>query len=145
MNQRATISNTVLPKSTTRVSPGVQSDTRHRQLARQVGGVSLIKASSMAITFKNKITLRPGAMFRFGTISCIADEEGTLHYIADPPKKKPSSGIPREAKARLRTATPPAARGKMITCEPRFRSPREKKDQSVGVSYSKNSVVHLAH
>jgi hypothetical protein len=32
MNHRATISNTVLPKSTTRVSPGVRSDTRHRQM-----------------------------------------------------------------------------------------------------------------
>jgi hypothetical protein len=26
-------------------------------------------------------------MFRFGTISCIAKKEGTLHRIADPPKK----------------------------------------------------------
>jgi hypothetical protein len=116
------------------VSPGVRSDTRHRQLARQIGGVSLIKASSMAITFKNKITLRPGAMFCFGTISCIADEEGTLHRIVDPPEKKPSSGIPREARERLRIAPPPAAQGKMIPCGPRFRSPREKKDRSVEVS-----------
>jgi hypothetical protein len=29
-NHRATISNTVLPKSTTRVSSGVRSDTKHR-------------------------------------------------------------------------------------------------------------------
>jgi hypothetical protein len=69
----------------------------------------LIKASSMAITFKKKITLRPGAMFRFGTISCIADEEGTLHCIVDPPEKKPSLGILREAKATLRTAPLPMA------------------------------------
>jgi hypothetical protein len=50
-NHRVTIDNTVLPKSTMRVSPGVRSDTKHRQLARQVGGVSLIKANSMAIVF----------------------------------------------------------------------------------------------
>jgi hypothetical protein len=50
----------------------------------------------MAITFKNKITLSPRAMFSFGTISCIADEGGTLHRVADPPEEKPSSGIPRE-------------------------------------------------
>jgi hypothetical protein len=87
----------------------------------------------MAITFKNKITLHPGAMFRFGTISCIADKEGTLHRIADPPEKKPSSRIPREARARLRTAPPPVAREKMIPCGPRFGSPQEKKDRSVGV------------
>jgi hypothetical protein len=42
----------------------------------------------MAVTFHRKITLRPGSVFYFGTISSIADEEGTLHRIADPPKKK---------------------------------------------------------
>jgi hypothetical protein len=77
----------------------------------------------MAITFKNKITLRPGAMFHFGTISCITDEEGTLHHIADPPEKTPSLGIPREARARPRIAPPPTTRGKMILCGLRFRSP----------------------
>jgi hypothetical protein len=50
--------------------------------------VSTIQASSMVVTFHNKITLRPGSVFCFGTISSIADEEGTLHHIADPPKKK---------------------------------------------------------
>jgi hypothetical protein len=99
MNHRATINNIVLPKSTARVSLGVQSDTKHRQLARQVGVVSFIKASSMAITFKNKIT-------------CIVDEEGTLHHIADLPEKKPSSRIPRKAGARLWTSPPLVARGR---------------------------------
>jgi hypothetical protein len=33
----------------------------------------LIKVSSMTFTFKNKITLSLGAMFLFGTISCIVD------------------------------------------------------------------------
>jgi hypothetical protein len=53
----------------------------------------------MAITFKNKITLRLGAMFRFGTISCIADEEGALHRVADPLENKPfleSRGKPEQ-------------------------------------------------
>jgi hypothetical protein len=95
-NHRAKINNTILPKSTATVSLGVWSDSKHRQLARQVGAVSLIKASSMAIAFKNKITLRLGAMFRFGTISCIADEEGTLHRVADPPEKS----LPRESRGK---------------------------------------------
>jgi hypothetical protein len=141
MNYGATISDTVLPKSTARVSPGVRSDTRHRHLARQVGGVSLIKASSIAITFKNKITIRPGAMFRFGTISCIVDEEWILHRVADPPEKKLSSGIPREAGARLRIAPPLAARGKMIPCGPRFGSLLENKDQLVGVSLTRKTPL----
>jgi hypothetical protein len=71
------------PKAPQGVTLGVLSDSKHRQLARQVGGVSLIQASSMAITSKCKITLRPGTMFCFGTISSIADEEGTLHHVAD--------------------------------------------------------------
>jgi hypothetical protein len=50
--------------------------------------VSTIQASSMAITFHSKITLRLGSVLCFGTISSIADEDGTLHRIADPPKKK---------------------------------------------------------
>jgi hypothetical protein len=28
-------------------------------------------------------------VFCFGAISFVADEEGTLHHIADPPEKKP--------------------------------------------------------
>jgi hypothetical protein len=76
------------PKTPRGATLGVRSDPKHRQLARQVGGVSTIQASSMAVTFHNKITLRPGSVFCFGTISSIADEEGTLHRIADPPKKK---------------------------------------------------------
>jgi hypothetical protein len=47
----------------------------------------------MAITFRHKIILRPGSVFCFGTISSIADEEGTLHRIVDPPKIKSSSKI----------------------------------------------------
>jgi hypothetical protein len=76
----------------------------------------------MAIIFKNKITLSPGAMFCFGTISCIADIEGTLHRVADPPKKRPS-GIPREAEASLRATPLLPARGKMVTHKPELRSP----------------------
>jgi hypothetical protein len=47
----------------------------------------------MAVTFQHKIILRPGSMFCFGTISSVADEEGTLHRIADPPERKFSSKV----------------------------------------------------
>jgi hypothetical protein len=33
----------------------------------------------MAVTFHSKITVRPGSVFCFGTISSVADEEGILH------------------------------------------------------------------
>jgi hypothetical protein len=68
--------------------------------------VSLIQASSMAITFQHKIILRPGSVFCFGTISYVTDEEGTLHRIADLPERKPSSTISGKAGAKQEKAQP---------------------------------------
>jgi hypothetical protein len=85
----------------------------------------LIKANSMAIVFKSKITLSPGATFYFGTISCISDVEGTLHRITDPPEKRPSSGILRESEASLRATPPLIARGKTVTRKPELKIPRK--------------------
>jgi hypothetical protein len=68
----------------------------------------------MAITSKCKISLCPGTMFCFGTISSITDEEGTLHRVADPLEKKLSSEILREAKVKQRVAPPPATQRKKI-------------------------------
>jgi hypothetical protein len=86
-----------------------------------------MQASSMAITSKCKIALRPGTMFCFGTISSIADEEGTLHRIADPLEKKLSSKIPRGARAEQRVAQPPASRAKMTSYKPKVGSLRTRK------------------
>jgi hypothetical protein len=96
----------------------VQSGPKHRELARQVGGVSLIQASSMAIVFQHKIALRPGSMFCFGTISSMADEEGIMHRITDPPEKKPSSKISEKARTEQEIAQPPAPRAKTTSCKP---------------------------
>jgi hypothetical protein len=85
----------------------------------------LIKANTMAIIFKNKITLSLGAMFCFGTISCIADIEGNLHRIANPPEKRPFSGIPREAEASLQATPLLTARGRMVPHKPGLKSPRK--------------------
>jgi hypothetical protein len=73
----------------------------------------MIKVISMTVIFKNKITLSPGAMFCFGTITCIADVEGTLHRVADPPEKIPSLEISRGAEASLWGAPPLTAQKKM--------------------------------
>jgi hypothetical protein len=54
----------------------------------------------MAITFLHKIVLHPGSMFCFGTISSVADEEGTLRRIAYPPDRKPSSTNSEKAGAK---------------------------------------------
>jgi hypothetical protein len=70
--------------------------------------VSSIQARSMAITFQHKIILRPGSIFCFCTISFVADEEGTLHRLADPPERKPSSEISEKIEARQEKAQPPA-------------------------------------
>jgi hypothetical protein len=100
------------PKAPRGVTPGARSSPKHRKLERQVGGVSLIQASSMAITFQHKIALRPGSVFCFGTISSMADEEGTLHRIADPTEKKPSLKIFGKAGTKQEIAHPPALRTK---------------------------------
>jgi hypothetical protein len=72
----------------------------------------------MAITFQQKIALRPGSVFCFGTISSVADEEGILHRIEDPPEKKPSSKISKKAGTRRQIAQPPASRAKTTACKP---------------------------
>jgi hypothetical protein len=74
--------------------------------------VSLIQASSIAVTFQHKIVLRPGFVFYFGTISSVADEEGTLHRIVDPPERKSSSKISGKIGAKQEKAQPPALRAK---------------------------------
>jgi hypothetical protein len=74
----------------------------------------------MAITSQCKIALRPGSMFCFGTILSIAEEDGILHRIADPPKEKFSSKIPRKAGTRQQIARPPVPRAKTTSCKPRI-------------------------
>jgi hypothetical protein len=71
----------------------------------------------MAITFHYKIALRSGSVFCFGTISSVADEEGILHRIADPPEKKPSPNISEKAGVRQQIAQPPAPRAKTTSCK----------------------------
>jgi hypothetical protein len=73
--------------------------------------VSTIQASSMAVTFYIKITLRPGSVFCFGTISSVADEEGILHRIADPPERK----SPPTNSKNIGEAQPPALRKKIVS------------------------------
>jgi hypothetical protein len=72
----------------------------------------------MANTFQHKIALRPRSVFRFGTISSVADEEGTLHRIADPLERKPFSIISGKAGTKQEIAQPPALRAKTTSCKP---------------------------
>jgi hypothetical protein len=67
----------------------------------------------MAIIFEHKIILRLGSVFCFRTISFVADEEGTLHRIADPPERKSSSKISERIGAKQGKAQPPAPREKI--------------------------------
>jgi hypothetical protein len=82
-----------------------------------------IQARSMAVTFHSKITLRPGSIFCFGTISSIADEEGSLHRIADLPKKKSTPTRSENIGAREEKARPPALRKKIALSKPGAESP----------------------
>jgi hypothetical protein len=72
----------------------------------------------MVVTFQHKITLRPGSVLCFGTISSIADEEGTLHRIADPPRKKSLPTTSENVRVRQGKAQPPALRRKTAFSKP---------------------------
>jgi hypothetical protein len=72
----------------------------------------------MVVTFHRKITLCPGSVFCFGTISSVADEEGTLHRIADPPKKKSPPTNSENIGVRKEKAQPPALRKKIAFSKP---------------------------
>jgi hypothetical protein len=52
-------------------------------------------------------------VFCFGTISSVADEEGTLHRIVDPPERKSSSKISEKIEAKQAKARPTALREKI--------------------------------
>jgi hypothetical protein len=65
----------------------------------------------MAVTFYSKINLRPRSIFCFGTISSVADEEGTLHRIADPPEKE----SPPTNSENAGETQPPALRRKIVS------------------------------
>jgi hypothetical protein len=62
-------------------------------------------------------------VFCFGTISSMANEEGTLHRIADPPERKPSSIISGKAGAKQEKAQPPELRAKTTSCKPEAEDP----------------------
>jgi hypothetical protein len=84
--------------------------------------MSLIQASSTAVTSQCKIALRPGSEFCFGTILSVADERGILHRIADPLEKKPSSEILEKARTRQQIAQPSAPQTKTTSCKSRARN-----------------------
>jgi hypothetical protein len=72
----------------------------------------------MVVTFQCKITLHPGSVFCFRIISSVADEEGTLHCIADPPRKKSPPATSENIGVRQGKAQPPALRKKIAFSKP---------------------------
>jgi hypothetical protein len=77
----------------------------------------------MAVTFHRKITLRPRSVFCFGTISSVASEEGILHRIADPPKKKSHPTNSENIGVRKEKAQPLALRKEITFSEPGAEGP----------------------
>jgi hypothetical protein len=77
----------------------------------------------MAVTFQHKIILRPGSIFSFGTISSVVDEEGTLHRLANPPERKPSSEISEKIRARQEKGQPLALLKKITSSDTRAEGP----------------------
>jgi hypothetical protein len=89
--------------------------------------VSSIQASSMAVTFLHKIVFRPGSKFCFGTISAVADEEGTLHRIADPTERRSSSKISVEIGKKQEKVQPPMLRKRIASCRTEAQGPPTRK------------------
>jgi hypothetical protein len=77
----------------------------------------------MVVTFHRKITLRPGSVLCFGTISSIAYEEGTLHRIADPPRKKSPPTNSENIRVRKEKAQPLVLRKKIAFSKPGAEGP----------------------
>jgi hypothetical protein len=77
----------------------------------------------MAVTFHHKITLHPGSVFCFRTISSVVDEEGTQHRIADPPRKKSPPTTSENVGVRQGKAQPPALRKKIAFSKPGAEGP----------------------
>jgi hypothetical protein len=77
----------------------------------------------MAVTFQHKIILRPGSVFCFGSISSVADEEGTLHRIADPPRRMSPPTAFENIKVKQGKAQPPALQKKIAFSKPGAEGP----------------------
>jgi hypothetical protein len=77
----------------------------------------------MAVTFQHKIVFRPGSTFCFRTISSVADEEGTLHRIADPPRRKSPPTTSENIEAKQGKPQPPALRKKIASSKPGAEGP----------------------
>jgi hypothetical protein len=67
----------------------------------------------MTVTFLHKIAFRPGSTLCFGTISSVADKEGTLHRIADTVERRSSSKISRKIGAGQEKVQSPMLRKKI--------------------------------
>src|SRR5438105_4448374 len=56
------------------------ASNKHRQLARQVGGIVKISPSSLMASFSiNVVTFIPGEEFTFGSFNFIVGTDGRLH------------------------------------------------------------------
>jgi hypothetical protein len=88
----------------------------------------------MAVTFLPKIVFRPGSTFCFGTISAVADEEGTLHRIADLTERRSSSKISVKIGEKQEKAQPPTLQ----------KRDRLRQDRDPRPANPENSIVYLS-
>jgi hypothetical protein len=94
----------------------------------------------MAVTFQHKIILHLRSIFCFGTISSVVDEEGTLHRLADPPERKPSSEISEKIGARQEKA-PPAIQGLRVLQLGELRCPPLRRENGHGSQGKKKQRI----
>jgi hypothetical protein len=104
---RVVVNDIVLLESIMCVTPCCAVGSQTLKLASQVGAMMLIYDDSMAIVFNIPVTFNVAEIFFFGSLSCIVDQEGTLHHIADSFRKRSflmvpnaGAGLPRPTPAR---------------------------------------------
>jgi hypothetical protein len=86
----------------------------------------------MAVTFQRKITLRPGSVFCFGTISSVADEEGNLHRRSA--KEEVSSSNLRKYRSKAGKSATSSALKKDRLQQARSRGPADPENSTVYLS-----------
>jgi hypothetical protein len=96
----------------------------------------------MAITFQHKIILHRGSVFCFGTISSVADEEGTLHRIADPLERKAFLNNLRKSRSEAGKSTTSSAPSEDYLLQARSRGSVYLENSAVNLFYGKMDTDH---
>jgi hypothetical protein len=100
----------------------------------------------MAITFKSKITLRPGSYVLFWNHLMHSRRRGDSAPRSGSTREKAFLGNPEESQSKIVGGATARNSGEDDPSQTKDREPSgEERSNGQGLSYPKNSIVHLAH